>query len=126
MSAPAPREPGVKYETKVLNLIVQDRDGKRKYERMLKDGWEVENVLKRSYFRGGTYTFRRPVDSDNLDKFMAASDKGLAAMDKFSAKLDSWNKKMEEKAARDKAERQLKKEERKAAKRVAKEERKRG
>lgn len=54
-----PRTPGVKYETKSLNLIVQDRRDRKRYERLLNSGWEVEIVTPRRFFRGSTYVFRR-------------------------------------------------------------------
>ncbi|MCQ9384426.1 hypothetical protein [Brevibacterium moorei] len=59
MSTPTPREPGIKYDTKVMNLIVQDRKDRKKYEKMLEKGWEVELVQPRRFWRGSTYTFRR-------------------------------------------------------------------
>lgn len=60
MSNPTPRDPNVDYETKVETIIMQDRSGHKRYEKLLKDGWEVESVTARKWARGQTYLFRRP------------------------------------------------------------------
>lgn len=117
MSAPLPREPGVTYETKVVNLIVQDRADKKKYERMLADGWEVEDVQKRTLLRGATYSFRRPKRNKPEDPLAKWAKNKLKAMDE---KMQADN----EKFRQERLERKAARAEEKAAKKAAKEERK--
>lgn len=76
-----PRVPGQKYETKSVHLILGDRRDRKKYERLLANGWEVEASQRGKYTRGERYIFRRSVETaqetaqQKLEKVQAENTK---------------------------------------------------
>lgn len=54
-----PVEPMLPREVKVLVLVLQDRRGRKTYERMLNDGWSVDSTTARTLSRAQTVTFSR-------------------------------------------------------------------
>lgn len=58
VAAPA-HASGLKQEAKVLVLVLQDRRGRQRYERMLNSGWTVDSTTPRALSRAVTVTFSR-------------------------------------------------------------------
>jgi len=56
---PSPQELAT-YDRKTVRIIMQDRSGRKLYEKMLGQGWEVERIVPHGILRGELYVFRRP------------------------------------------------------------------
>ncbi|WP_121649419.1 hypothetical protein [Mycetocola tolaasinivorans] len=52
--------PPERREVKTMSIIIQDWNGKRKYEKMLAAGWTVDHIVPRALSRASTYVFSRP------------------------------------------------------------------